>query len=260
MEQRRRWQLERRQQLVWTAAQGTNILLAPNGIDSIASFGIASFPGGNRTVTVDLPRTVGTMYFNYGSVYTIAGTNAVTLDVSSGQAAINDVSGSHVISAPLVLNDNTTITVGNSASIFTISGTINAAGRTITKAGNGRLDASPINAAGLTINAGTYKLLADPNPTGTSKVNALSIAGDTTPTAKLDLTNNALVVDYNSPDSSPFATVQARSSIAYNTARHAAATGKATGITSSPGERQPVRRRLRRALGAYDGAGDLRLG
>src|SRR6185295_13025557 len=49
----------------------------PSGVDAIAIFGLGSF--GNRTVTVDSPRTVGSLIFNTGSTYTLAGANAITL-------------------------------------------------------------------------------------------------------------------------------------------------------------------------------------
>jgi hypothetical protein len=203
----------------------------PNGIDAIAMFALGPPLSGNRIVTVDSPKTVGTLYFNSGNAYTLAGANAITLDVSAGQANVNAVTGSHTVSAPLVLNDNTTVTVSNPASILTFSGPITATGRTITKAGGGRLDVSNVNAAALAINAGTVKVLAGGTVASTSKVNTLTIAGGATPTAKLDVSNNAFVVDYTG--ASPLATIKSQIIAAYNGGGANAWTGN--GITTSNG-------------------------
>jgi hypothetical protein len=183
----------------------------PSGIDAIAILGLGPPVTDNRTVTVDSPRTVGTLYFNNGNSYTLGGTDALTLDVSSGSARIDSHNGSHIISAPLVLNDDVAIAVAPAASIFTVSGPITSAGRTIAKAGPGRLDLSAINAAGLTVNAGTAMLLSGG---GTSRVQDLTIAGGTTPTARLDMTDNAMVVDYTG--GSPLSTIQAQIAFAYS--------------------------------------------
>src|SRR5688500_7568800 len=180
----------------------------PDGVDHIALFGLSILAP--RTVTVDAPRTVGTLYFNNGSGYTLAGTNPITLDVSSGEARIDSHVGSHTVTAPLVLNDDVLITVGTgagapSASVLTLGGPITATGRTITKAGAARLDVGSLSAAGLTVNSGTVLLRAG---SGTSRVQVLTIPTVTTP-RRLDITNNALVIDYASGGPSPIADVRA---------------------------------------------------
>ncbi len=179
----------------------------PNGVDHLALFGLGILA--NRTVTVDAPRTVGTLYFNNGNTYTLAGTNAITLDVSSGQARIDSHAGSHTIETPLVLNDDVLVTVGNAAaaptaSILTLAGPLTATGRTITKAGAGRLDVGSFSAAGLTVNAGTVLLRAGG---GTSRVQSLSIPTGAGASRHLDVTNNALVIDHSG--ASPIADVRA---------------------------------------------------
>ena len=80
-----------------------------------------------RTVTVDVPITVGRIVFENANAYTIAGTNAVTLDATSGDALINVASGSHTISAPVALADNTVITVSPANSNLSLTIAIIAA-------------------------------------------------------------------------------------------------------------------------------------
>ena len=181
----------------------------PNGVDHIAMFGLTI--NAPRTITVDAPRTVGALYFNNGNSYTLAGTNSITLDVSSGSARIDSHSGSHTVAAPLVLNDDVLIAVGTvanapSASILALSSPLNAPTRSLTKNGTGRLDVGPINLAGLTVNSGTTLLRAG---SGTSRLRTLTIPSAGTAPRRLDITDNALVIDYASGGPSPIADVRA---------------------------------------------------
>jgi hypothetical protein len=159
-----------------------------------------------RTVTVNNTITVGGLFFDSAQAYTIAGASPLTLDVASGDAQINVASGSHTISAPITLADNAVITVTPAASNLTLTGTLGASGRNLTKAGAGTLTVPNVRAAGLTIGGGTVAVAASGTNAGVSVVNTLSIAGDATPTAKLDLANNAAIVDYTG--TSPAATVR----------------------------------------------------
>jgi hypothetical protein len=102
------------------------------------------------------------------------------------------LNGSQVISAPLVLNKNTTVTVAASAPSLTISGNLSAAaGVTLSKAGGGILEVKNVRMDGLEVTEGTVKVTADSTAAGTSKVSSLAVnvAGG----AKLDLTDNKLV-------------------------------------------------------------------
>jgi hypothetical protein len=176
----------------------------PNAVDVEAAFaGAITAP---RTVTVNNTITVGNLFFDNAQAYTIAGTNPLTLDVASGSAQINVANGSHTISAPLTLADSTTITVTPAASNLALTGTLTATGQNLTKEGAGTLTVSNVRAAGLTIGGGTVAVAANGTNAGVSVVNSLSIAGDATPTAKLDLANNAAIVDYTG--TSPVATIR----------------------------------------------------
>jgi hypothetical protein len=161
-----------------------------------------------RTVTVDVPVTVGRIAFDNANAYTLTGSNAITLDSQSGPARIDVLSGSHAISAPVALADDAVITVTPAASALTITGNLDAAGRTLTKAGAGALVVNNVRAAGLTIDGGSVAIAADGMPTGTSVVSSLSVAGGATPTAKLDVNNNAAIVNYSG--TSPLATVRSQ--------------------------------------------------
>ena len=171
----------------WTAA-------VPGSADDKAIFGsVATAP---RIVTVDAPTTVGLISFDNVNSYTIGGSSAVTLNTSTGQPGITVNSGSHTISAPVVLGKDTTITTGASSGVD-VTGALTATGRTITKAGAGTAQFANIRATGLTVNAGTVKI--SPKPTandsaGTSVLNSISLAYyEGVP---LDLTNNSMIVDY----------------------------------------------------------------
>jgi hypothetical protein len=148
----------------------------PNAAGAVANFGTIITAA--RTVTVDSPQTVGQINFNNAFSYTVAGTSTLTLDASSGNAAINVTAGSHTISAPILLNDSLDVSV--------------AAGQTLSVQHVRKAAAAT---AGLNVNGGTLRVLAGgaPNsPAGTSVVSSLSIASG----AVLDLTNNSAVIDY----------------------------------------------------------------
>ena len=64
--------------------------------------------------------TVGSMKFDNANRYTIAGPGTITISATStGVGAIEVVSGSHTISAPMNITSNTTIDVGPASSTLT---------------------------------------------------------------------------------------------------------------------------------------------
>jgi hypothetical protein len=184
----------------WSAAANWTTGV-PNGTGSPAVFGavITSL----RTVTVDVPVTVGRIELDNAQTYTLAGDGPLTLDVESGDALIDVVTGSHAIEAPITLMDNTVITVTPATSSLSITGALDASVVNISKGGNGTLTLNNIRALGLSANGGTVVIAANAGApdASTSVVGSLTIAGDAAPTATLDLTNNAAIVNYsgNSP-------------------------------------------------------------
>jgi hypothetical protein len=168
---------------------------APNGVDHTATFGAAILAP--RIVTVDSPQTVGAMTFSNSNSYTIGGSSTLTLDVSSGQAQVQVVSGNHTIAAPLTLNKDTTFTVDNDSNVLTVSGNMNATGKTVTKAGIGIVQFENVRSDGLVLSAGTARIRARGtanDPTGTSVVKSLIFSG-----GQLDVANNSIVIDYTGP-------------------------------------------------------------
>jgi hypothetical protein len=164
----------------------------PNAAGAQAVFGnVITAP---RTVTVNTPITVGRIDVDNTNAYTIAGTDMLTLDATSGDAQINVVKGSPTISAPLSLADNTVITVSESASTLRTSA-LTASGRTVSKAGAGTLEANNIRSIGLLITGGTVAITPNGTAAGTSALNTLTIAGAPDAwTAKLDLADNDAVL------------------------------------------------------------------
>ena len=110
-----------------------------------------------------------------------------------------------------------------------------AGGATFTQAGSGVLTVNRVRGANLDIPTGSVKIAAGAapgEPDRLSVVNSLTLAGGAAPTTTLDLTNNALVVDYLAdpppPAGEPLATIRAQITSAYS---NGAWTGP--GITSS---------------------------
>jgi autotransporter-associated beta strand protein len=133
----------------------------------------------------------------------------------SGAGAIVNVSGDNVYGGNVTLNLDSTIGVtAGSLKIGRVSG-----GSILTKIGTGALTAEQFRTTGLTVSTTTVKIAQKAmigDPADTSIVNNLAIAGGVTPTATLDITNNAVVVDYSTADAEPFDTIRAQIINAYN--------------------------------------------
>lgn len=81
--------------------------------------------------------TVGEIFFNNLKAYTLGGSGGLTIDNGTPPALINVESGSHLISAPLTLNDDTIVNLSPST-ILTL-GSASGASATLTAQGNGTL-------------------------------------------------------------------------------------------------------------------------
>jgi MYXO-CTERM domain-containing protein len=170
------------------------------------------------TVRLDGTWSVGTINFNNAKSYTIAqgSGGALTLDNGVNQAAITDAGGSHSITAPVVLNSNTTATVANVADGLQISGPVSGSGA-LTVAGAGSVTLAGVNSyAGATTVSGNLNVAAAgalpannaltiqytgkvklAQSIGGVQLGSLSIATG----GALDITNNHLFVDYGAgPD------------------------------------------------------------
>ena len=170
----------------------------PNAADASANFG--TILTGAATVSVDAPITVGSMAFTSPIAYTLAGANSITLDVSTGTTTtVSATAGSHVISAPVVVNDPLSVEVDPGASV-SMTGGLSASAVAVSKSGAGALTVGSISTASLDVAAGDVRLAGNGTVTGTAVVKALSV--NTGAGAKVDLNNNALVVDYDTTDPS----------------------------------------------------------
>jgi hypothetical protein len=157
-------------------------------------------------VTLDAPMTAGQINFDSPIGYTLAGANAITLDVISGATAIAVSAGSHTIYAPVTLADNLSVTVVP-GSMLIFSGTVTATGKTITKSGGGAIQMENVKAAGLNVNAGLVRITAKQqanSAAGFSQIQALSITNG----AQLDLTNNSMQIDTSGPVAALLGTVR----------------------------------------------------
>jgi len=168
----------------------------PNAVGAIANFGTIITSA--RTVTVDAPKTVGSINFSSPISYTIAGSNPITLNVNSGPAGIGVTAGSHLISAPLVLADDLRVTAVTTSGVA-ITGELSATGKNIFKAGEGTAQFENLRAANLNVNEGTAIISAKTtanSAAGTSRLDSLTM--NTVSFARLDLNNNSLVVNSGS--------------------------------------------------------------
>jgi hypothetical protein len=174
---------------------GNWIGAVPNGPGTVANFGpVITAP---RTVTVDAPKTVGTINFNSADSYTIAGPGTLTLQ-SNGTAtsAISVTAGTHTISAPLASASSTRMTVTTGARLT--ASNLRPTTMPYSKDGGGTLAVNNVRASNLQIDQGVLQVTArgtGNDPAGTSIVQSLAIS----PGAQLDLTNNSMIIDYTGP-------------------------------------------------------------
>jgi autotransporter-associated beta strand protein len=173
----------------WTLPTGT---VVPNAVGAIADFRTAI--GAAQNVTFSGTITVGQIDFDNPSSYSLIpsnGSSQLHLNVASGNATVNVASGNHNISA-LHLDDPTTFHVIQPASTLTAN-ISSAAGQAITKTGAGTLAVNRLVSGAVTVSQGTVKVNSGGTSATTSKVTG-GVSVDTVANAKLDLTNNDMVV------------------------------------------------------------------
>jgi hypothetical protein len=206
----------------WTDGQ------VPNGVGAVANFlgGITS----PSTVTINEPVTVNTVRLRNANSITFSGGETLFFNGTAQQPRnITVEEGNHTFTVPMevLVSSGTSAFMNYSVSraqdVLTVQSEIAIniiGGQTLTfqKQGLGRLDINNIETTdpvfqptNILVSGGTMRLL--PN-SGRTRVNAVSIAGGTTPTAKFDITNNPVVVDYET--TSPATTIRAQLASAYN--------------------------------------------
>jgi beta-glucanase (GH16 family) len=213
---------------IWSnAANWTNAVI-PNSVDAVASFGSAITQA--RTVTVDTPIVAGELRFSNSNRYTIDGTQTVTLSASgTNLARITDTAGSHTVSAPLVLNDDTGIHVQSASSALSLTNLQPSPGFKITKSGLGTLSVNHMEAAALFGEGGPVALTATGGANlPANRIGTMSFAGGVGAPAVVDLNDQDLIVT-----STPRATIESQ----IVAARHGGAWDQA-GITSAAAKAQ----------------------
>jgi hypothetical protein len=164
----------------WTGAM-------PNFINATVNFGSAITA--TRNVEVRANSTAGTINFDNSNLYNLFGASTVTMDTTTGPARINVLSGSHNLNAPVVLADDTTITVTPAASTLTMNA-LQPTLKNITKAGAGAILVNNVRAGALNIDAGKVRLASNGQASGVSRLTSLTMASG----ASINLADNKLIV------------------------------------------------------------------
>lgn len=177
----------------WLTASNWTYDAAPNGAGHSASFsGPYTAP---RTVTIGSPISLGALAFDSSHGLTISGASPLTFDALFGPAKIDVVAGHHSISVPVRFADDVALSVAAGASIE-MTHTLDGANRLLVKTGAGTARVAQLRRAGLDLQAGTVQIVGastGSSTSGTSSVLSLAIAAG----AVLDLSNNALAIDYS---------------------------------------------------------------
>jgi len=171
----------------------------PNAADATASF--PNTITSARTIFTDTPVTVGTMKFDSGNSYQIAGNGSLTIATSTGSGSISVLSGSHKINLPLVFASDTNVTVASGATLTLGNPTTINAGKTVTTSGTVLIQAPLAIQAGGTLVVGSG---------GASLFSAPSLDAG----AAINVQSNAVSIDY-SGQSDPSATIHGQLASGY---------------------------------------------
>ena len=145
----------------WNTATNWTTSAVPNGIGAEAFLlGAIASP---QTIYSNSPLTLGALVFNSASRYDLTGAGSLTLDAAVEGALIDVRRGSHTINLPLTLNDPTTASVSEGATLNIADPLIINVGASLTKSGAGTLliTSTITNAAALSITAGLVELQND---------------------------------------------------------------------------------------------------
>jgi hypothetical protein len=203
----------------WKPLLTGGIPMAPSGRNATAIFGASASP---QTVSLDAPVVpphqgaglpggdyptsnnfyVGTLVFDSAQSYTLAGPEPIHIDTTSANGVnlagpgglIQAVTGSHTISAPVILQRSTTIDVA-SPNTLTISGALSVFASdgqpvTLSKTGGGTAIVNNIRVTGsLNVAGGVLQVAPNSTAAGVSYIPGNIGIG----AAKLDITDNKLV-------------------------------------------------------------------
>jgi hypothetical protein len=129
----------------------------PNGVDQVATLGAVSTSA--HTVFTDTPITLGTLNFNNANKYALVGAGSLTMQVSSGSAAINIDQGTQEINLPLTLASNTVATIQSGATLIIGDPMTLNSNITLNVTGGGTMDIESLvnlgNGASISVAGGT---------------------------------------------------------------------------------------------------------
>ncbi len=193
----------------WNVNSGGNWLMrgnwstgtVPNSIDAEVHFYGAITSA--HTVYSEAPIVAGKLGFNNSNQYVLSGTASLTLQVSTGSAAIDVQSGSHKINLPLTIASNTNLSVATGATLTIGNPVTIKAGRTVNRIGNVIIQAPLTIETGGALNVG-------PGPAAVL-FGAPSLAVG----ARVNVQNNSVIVEYPGI-AGPAATIQHQLTTGYN--------------------------------------------
>jgi autotransporter-associated beta strand protein len=210
----------------WNRSGGGSWAAAANWIGGVptVSANFLSKATSPATVTLNGNRTVAAVQFDNAAVsYNIAQGSGGTLTLSAAGndlALIQVVSGSHTISAPVALAQDSEFSVATGATLR-ISGNLSGPAFLLNKTGSGRLELASASGTVVNLFGGTTFALPSANPLD------LPILG-IDPSATLDLGTRDLLVHFNS-----LATYTARIAAARNSGPGGPGSWTGPGITTS---------------------------
>jgi autotransporter-associated beta strand protein len=120
----------------------------------------------------------------------------------------NSIGDNQITSNLTLMRDSTVDMAGGTLKLAPVISRSN-----LTKVGGEPLTVERLHIPTLNVSEATVALSQKTTiglPGDTTRLNALTITGGATPTAKLDITNNALVIDYGPADVEPFDTIRAQ--------------------------------------------------
>ena len=159
---------------------------APKGLSASATLaGLAGAPAGGLSIDMDAPQRVGTITFSGAKPYTLGGTNPMVL-LSFAAANVNVTTGTHSITAPLIVGSATTFNVSFASTLNVTN--MQPTGSAITKSGTGTMNVAGLSCGALSVTGGTMMLTG--GVSAAAKVTTLAISAG----ASVDVSDSKLVV------------------------------------------------------------------
>ncbi|HRK29637.1 MAG TPA: PEP-CTERM sorting domain-containing protein [Tepidisphaeraceae bacterium] len=179
----------------------------PNFVGANVKFTNAAAP---TAVTMDADQTVGAILFDSAQPYTISpdGLGQGTFQMATRYLfnEVTSLQGNHTINSPINLYNDLVASAAAGANVSMTGQVVDLSPigtLGLTKTGLGSVGMLNLRLFNVTINEGTLRVLPGPtnnSPDSASSVFNLAIAGTpSAPEGRLDLTNNALVLDYSGP-------------------------------------------------------------